>query len=82
MKRQKQRIRHFLKLNGYTKDRSEDNSDYELFIKKDHLAIQLGDTEIVLLDDSGDWAHLNLSYYELVGFFYVHRINFTLGGKE
>lgn len=67
------KIYDFLKLNGW-KEIDGEKGDYRSFYKKDSVGVDVGKDEIVFLNDSGDYAHIPLNYYALVGFIYVNRL--------
>lgn len=62
----KEQIIPFLKKNGY-KEESDKGGEYRSFFKGDLCAIDIGVDEIVFIDDTGDFLHLPLNYYALIG---------------
>lgn len=66
-----QKVVDFLKANGWKYD-SKDT--YMHFYKKDSIAVDVGTDEVVFIDDSGDFAHIPLNFYAVVGFVYVRRL--------
>lgn len=72
MIRDKEECMSFLKDHGwYEMDELAD--DYRHFIKEDDWAIDIGDDEIVFIDDTGDWLHILLNRYALIGALVEHR---------
>lgn len=60
------RCKQFLIQNGWTYD-PVSKIGSGAYIKGTSIAIDFGDDEIVLLDDTGDFLHLPMNYYALVG---------------
>lgn len=60
------RIIDFLLRNGYKEDSSVDE-DYKTFFKEGVSAIDINNEEIVLIGEEGDWLHLPVNYYALLG---------------
>jgi hypothetical protein len=65
------RVVEFLIVNGWKYDSKD---EYMHFNKNDLVSIDVGETEVVFIDDTGDFAHIPLNFYAVVGFIYVHRI--------
>jgi hypothetical protein len=76
----KEKCIDFLKANGWKED-SEPESDYRSFYKKNVNAIDVSDDEIVLLDDTGDYLHLPVNYYALIGAL-IHHSQIGIGYKH
>lgn len=57
----------FLKLNGYAEE--DANEEFLTMCKESEelFAIDLNESEIVLVDGDGDWLHLPCNYYALIG---------------
>lgn len=70
---QRKQIYNFLKLNGWKRDFDSD-SEYKSFNKEGAVSIDIGKDEIVFVGDIGDFAHIPLNFYALVGFIYVNRL--------
>ena len=66
------KIIKFLTKNKWKLDCSDD--EYIHFIKDFQIGVDIGENEIVIVDDTGDILHLNLDYYAFLGFFYSFRI--------
>lgn len=68
-------IGKFLLANGWSLEPSEGEGDeYTHYWKNDSVGVDIGEDEVVVIDDTGDFAHIVLDYYAVIGFFYVHRI--------
>jgi len=63
---QSERCKKFLRLNGWEYDQ-KNRGGSGAYIKGNLCAVEIDEDEIVLLDDTGDFAHLPLNYYALVG---------------
>jgi len=72
MSKEINKIARFLRANGWK--RGNKDGDYVPFHKEGSVGIDMGEGEIVFIDDTGDFAHIPLNYYALVGFVYVHRL--------
>ena len=61
-------ITKFLELNGYTKEK-EKQLDTEIlrFIKGNLSVIEINDDEVVFIDDNGDFLHLPINFYCVLG---------------
>lgn len=66
-----QKIVDIIRANGWLYD---DKDEYMHFFKDGSIGIDIGDNEVVFIDDNGDFAHIPLNYYAVVGFIFVHRI--------
>ena len=66
-----QRIVDFVRANGWEYDNKD---EYIHFYKKDSVGIDIGEDEVVFIDDTGDFAHIPLNFYAVVGFVYVKRL--------
>lgn len=62
----------FLEKNGYKED-SDACSEYRAFNKSNASSVDINNREIVLVGERGDWLHLPLNYYALVGALIHHR---------
>lgn len=56
----------FLALNGYVED-SEKGSVYRSFFKEGVSSIDVNDSEIVFIGESGDWLNIPMNLYALIG---------------
>lgn len=61
------KCKDFLELNG-AKFIDKDDEYYNYDFDGYRICLALDNSEIIFIGDSGDFAHINLSYYELVGF--------------
>lgn len=66
-----EKIIEFIKLNGWTLE--DENDDYKSFSNGDAAGIDIDANEIVLIDAGGDFCHLPLNLYALIGALIVHR---------
>lgn len=66
-----QKVVDFLKANGWEYD---DKDEYMHFYKRDSVSVDVGEDEIVFIDDSGDFAHIPTNIYAVVGFIYEKRL--------
>ena len=69
---ERKKIADFLIKNGWKYDGKDD--DYRIYDCEGRASVDVGKDEIVFVGDIGDFAHIPLSYYALVGFVYVNRI--------
>lgn len=67
MKKRDSRIIEFLLKNGYTQDSDDVNYEYISFNKSGVSSIHISEDDIVFVDNSGDWLHIPLNYYALIG---------------
>ena len=74
----KQKCEQFLISNGWKKQESFDGFYYE---KNGVCGIEICDDEIVLLDDSGDFLHIPINYYALIGAL-IHFSQIGVGYKH
>jgi hypothetical protein len=62
----RKRCERFLKVNGWKYDpKTQNGCGY--YLNGDHCAVDVTGDQIVLIDDSGDFLHLPINYYALVG---------------
>ena len=66
------RIIEFLTKNGYKED-SEKVAEYRSFFKDNLSSIDINKDEIVFIGEEGDWLHIPLNYYALIGVLLHHR---------
>ncbi len=65
----KEKIRTFLKDNGYKLQTGYDRGDYETFIQdRANYAISIEEKEIIMCDSEGNTMLLPLNIYALIGF--------------
>jgi hypothetical protein len=69
---ERQKIGNFLTKNGWKYDGHD--GEYTHYNCHNRASVDVGKDEIVFVGDIGDFAHIPLSYYALVGFVYVNRI--------
>src|SRR5690554_592925 len=67
MKKTKERCKQFLVENGWKHDVDNDDGDYESYYKTTYPIIDIGNDEIVFVDNNGDFLHLPVNYYALIG---------------
>ena len=60
------KIIEFLIANGYFEE-TEKGAEYRSFFKEGVNSIDVGSKEIVFIGESGDWLHIPLNYYALIG---------------
>lgn len=63
----------FLEQNGWKCDIDTPTEAYTSYNKEGYLGIDLGQDEIVLISDNGDFLHLPINYYSLVGALVEYR---------
>ena len=64
---------HFLERNGWSANVEPGPSEYLSLEKDECIAVDINKKEIVLLDDTGDFLHLPVNYYALVGALFEYR---------
>ena len=62
----------FLTKNGYKED-TEKGADYRSFFKDGVSSIDVDSNEIVFIGEKGDWLHIPVNYYALIGALLHHR---------
>lgn len=65
MKKEYKRCCGFLTKNGF--DISSRDGDYISFCRSGSIGVDISYDDIVFIDDRGDFLHLPLNYYSLVG---------------
>jgi hypothetical protein len=66
--------KQFLLENGWSKDHDESEAcEFDSYHKNNSISIDISDSEIVFIDDSGDFLHLDLNYFTLVGLLIEYR---------
>jgi len=60
------KCRQFLLENGWKRD-NEEGEEFDSYSKPNSISIDLSDDKIVLIGDYGDFLHLDINYYTLVG---------------
>ena len=75
MSKVKEKCIKFLIMNGYiySNEIDTDITTYTTYTKVGACAIDIDEDEIVLIDDTGDFLHLPLNYYALIGALIEHR---------
>ena len=71
----KNEIIEFIVNNGWERDKECDKY-YRSFYKENNIGIDVNNNDIVLIDDNGDFAHIQLnkhSIYTLLGFLIQHH---------
>jgi len=66
------RCKKFLTFNGWKYD-AIGAGGIGAYIKDDLIAVEFGANEIILLGDTGDFLHLPMNYYALVGALIEYR---------
>lgn len=76
MKTEKQRVIDFLELNKWEGEETCSDEDYQTFIiyNSQSIAIDINDEEIVLIGGSGDFLHLPLDVFALLGALLHYRV--------
>jgi hypothetical protein len=71
------KIMNFLKVNGWIiVDNYPAEGDFISFDKKDNIAIDVNEEEVVLIDDNGDFLHFEIDnhiLYTLLGYLMQHH---------
>lgn len=67
-----ERIIEFLIKNGYKED-TEKGAEYRSFYKDRLSSIDVTKDEIVFIGEEGDWLHVPVNYYALIGALLHHR---------
>jgi len=67
------RCKKFLVRNGWLQDEESKNEEYATFYKDEHITIDVSDSEIVFISISGDFLHLDVNYFALVGALVEYR---------
>lgn len=65
----------FLINNGWHKE--DEIDEYAVYLKKDNIQIDVSEDEIVLISDTGDFAHIEVSgqaIYTLIGYLITQRL--------
>ena len=62
----------FLIKNGYKED-TEEGAEYRSFFKDGLSSIDVNSDEIVFIGEEGDWLHIPVNYYALIGALLHHR---------
>ena len=71
----KQEIINFIIKNGWELDQVEDD-EYKDYNKDDNITISLNDEEVVLLDDTGDFLHIEINkmtLFAVLGYFIHYK---------
>jgi hypothetical protein len=63
----------FLTKNGWEFDATSKDSDYMLYTKGDLVGVDINKHEIVFVGGEGDFLHLPVNYYVLIGALLEHR---------
>jgi hypothetical protein len=73
-KTQRGKCHVFLTANGWEAvPEEEKDSHYESYRHKSLCTIDMDDEELVFVDDTGDFLHLPLNYYALIGALIEYR---------
>ena len=60
------RCEQFLLENGWKRD-NEEGEEFDSYYKNNSIGVDLSKDEIVFIGDSGDFLHIALDYFALVG---------------
>jgi len=63
----------FLIANGWELEEYCAKEEFRSYSKECHYGIDISDGEIVFIDDTGDFLHLPINYYSLVGVLVHYR---------
>lgn len=64
-------ISELLAANGWVFDDESDVDDYANWYKDNAAGVSIGIDEVVFFDDTGDFAHIPLNVYAVIGFMYA-----------
>jgi hypothetical protein len=77
MKESRQQIIDFILKNGWTLVLEEGEYQWQSFYKEENISFDIGDDEIVLIGDIGDFMSINLknrhAFYTFLGYMLHHR---------
>ena len=68
-----EKCKEFFLLNG-GKFIDQDDEYYNFDFQGFGISLALDNSEIIFIDYSGDFAHINMNYYELIGFMIENRM--------
>jgi len=77
----KQKIINFIEANGWIFNGDDSVGEYQSFVKTGCYDIDVGNTEFVMVDETGDFMHVSYSaysHYTLLGFL-IHYNQITMG---
>lgn len=74
MKKTKERCKQFLVKNDWKLDNDNDDDVYESYYKAMCPTIEIDNDEIVFVDNNGDFLHLPINYYALIGGLIEYRL--------
>lgn len=72
MEMEMERIIEFLIKNGYKED-TEKGAEYRSFFKEGLSSINVSSDVIVFAGEEGDWLHIPVNYYALMGALFHNR---------
>jgi len=61
-----EKIIEFLLNNGYIEE-TENGTEYRSFFKDGLSSIDVNSSEIVFIGETGDWLHIPVNYYAIIG---------------
>ena len=71
--KEKDRCIIFLEQNGWRCDTDDSSEDYTTYFKTNHYGVDFDNDKMVFICDSGDFLHLPISYYALIGVLMEYR---------
>lgn len=80
LKKEKIKCVYFLRTNGWVLEASSEPLEFATFNKDGCISIDISDSEMVFLGESGDFLHKPIDYYTLVGVLVLYRqlaVNFV-----
>jgi len=74
----REQIINFIKANGWAKDDpiNGTDSDYDNYYKENNIGIDIGEDEVVLIGEEGDFEHFQINphiIYTMIGYLLEHR---------
>jgi hypothetical protein len=73
------RCLYFLRINGWEQDKTDEPLEFATFNKEGCISIDINDSEMVFLGETGDFLHRPIDYFTLIGVLISYRqlaINF------
>jgi hypothetical protein len=63
----------FLEQNGWRCDIDTPTEGYTCYVKNGYMGVDIGADEMVFISDTGDFLHVPINYYTLVGVLMEYR---------
>ena len=63
----------FLEQNGWKCDIDTPTNEYTSYCKDGYIGVDFNDNEMVFISDTGDFLHVPINYYTLVGVMMEYR---------